>query len=371
MTAVTTFDPQEPLGDGRTVIEASAGTGKTFTISALVTRLIADEGVPLDEILVVTFTRAATAELRSRVRTRLVATLRALEGGPTDPNDIHVAVMLASDKGLAETRIREALTHFDRAQIFTIHGFAQRLLGQLGLRARLSHELEPGEPDELLLAQTASDLIVGRYAAGGGEEPLTSKDVIEIGRTVVGTPDARIVPDADEVDGHAQARVELAHAMRAEVARRMRAAGLVTYDDGLVEVRDTIADPEVGAAARELLARRYSVALVDESQDTDPIQWQVIRSVFDRVQAGGDRRPEAVDLQLPRRRRRVVPGGARRGRCAAHPGDQLAQRRAPHRRARRALRRRHLRRRPHRVPLGPARPRPRSSPHPRRRRRRW
>ena len=40
-------------------------------------------------------------------------------------------------------------------------------------------------------------------------------------------------------------------------------------------------DPEVGAAARELLARRYSVALVDESQDTDPIQWQVIRAVFD------------------------------------------------------------------------------------------
>ena len=289
MTAVSPFDPQEPLSTGRTVIEASAGTGKTFTISALVTRLIADEGVPLDEILVVTFTRAATAELRSRVRKRLVATLRAFEGGPTtefggaelDSNDRHLAVLLGGDRELAATRIREALTHFDRAQIFTIHGFAQRLLGQLGLRARLSHELEPGEPDELLLAQTASDLIVGRYAANGGEEPLASKDVIEIGRTVVGTPDARIVPNADEVDGQARARVELAHGMRDEVARRMRAAGLVTYDDGLVEVRDTLADREVGTDARELLARRYSVALVDESQDTDPIQWQVIRSVFD------------------------------------------------------------------------------------------
>ena len=78
MTAFHDFDPHEPLADGRTVIEASAGTGKTFTISALVTRLIAEEGVPLDEILVVTFTNAATAELRSRVRKRLVETLHAL-----------------------------------------------------------------------------------------------------------------------------------------------------------------------------------------------------------------------------------------------------------------------------------------------------
>jgi exodeoxyribonuclease V beta subunit len=281
VSARTPFDPHEPLDVGRTVIEASAGTGKTFTISALVTRLIAAEGVPLDQILVVTFTRAATAELRSRVRRRLVATLRALEGGSADPRDENLVALLAGDREPAASRIREALTHFDRAQIFTIHGFAQRLLGQLGLYARLSHELEPGEPDELLLAQTAGDLIVGRYATNGDEEPLGSRDLIEIGRTVVGTPDARIVPDADQVDGQARARVELAHAMRGEVARRMRAAGLVTYDDGLVEVRDTLEDDEVGAAARDLLARRYSVALVDESQDTDPIQWRVIRSVFD------------------------------------------------------------------------------------------
>ncbi len=78
MTAFSEFDPREPLSEGRTVIEASAGTGKTFAISALVTRLIAEEDVPLEEILVVTFTRAATAELRARVRDRILMTLRAL-----------------------------------------------------------------------------------------------------------------------------------------------------------------------------------------------------------------------------------------------------------------------------------------------------
>ena len=131
------FVAQEPVGPGRTIIEASAGTGKTFTISAIVARLIAEEGVGLDEILVVTFTRAATAELRSRVRDRLVDTLRALDDPAAANDDEHMAVLLGTDDATrqkAAERLRAALTHFDRAQIFTIHGFAQRLLGQLGLR---------------------------------------------------------------------------------------------------------------------------------------------------------------------------------------------------------------------------------------------
>ncbi len=61
----------------------------------------------------------------------------------------------------------------------------------------------------------------------------------------------------------------------------MTLAGAGTWDDGLVEVADALADPEIGAAARALLHRRYSVALVDEAQDTDPVQWDVIRAVFD------------------------------------------------------------------------------------------
>jgi len=309
MTAFSEFDPREPLSEGRTVIEASAGTGKTFAISALVTRLIAEEGLPLEEILVVTFTRAATAELRARVRNRIVTTLRELEatmsvpplaggkyrraepGGRGDePKASGIPAQTTPDPEFGEAelesrrrrdRLCQALTHFDRAQIFTIHGFAQRLLGQLGLRAHLSPDLEPGEPDEALLTQTASDLIVGRYADNAAEQPPRFSDVVGVARAVIGTPDARIVPDPDGVDGEARARVELAHAMRTEVHRRMQAQGQVTYDDGLLEVRDTLGDPEVGAAAREVLMRRYAVALVDESQDTDPIQWQVIRAIFD------------------------------------------------------------------------------------------
>src|SRR3954453_15984590 len=75
------FDLTGPLPQGTTVLEASAGTGKTFTIAALVTRFVAEGEATLDELLVVTFGRAATRELRDRVRALLVSA----RDGPRDP----------------------------------------------------------------------------------------------------------------------------------------------------------------------------------------------------------------------------------------------------------------------------------------------
>ena len=78
-----TFDlVTTPLAAGITRLEASAGTGKTYTLAGLFLRLILEAGIPAGEILVVTFTEAATAELRDRIRQRLQTALRALEGDP-------------------------------------------------------------------------------------------------------------------------------------------------------------------------------------------------------------------------------------------------------------------------------------------------
>src|SRR4051812_33932588 len=87
---VVEFDLCGPLPRGVALLEASAGTGKTFAIAALVARLVAD-GVPPAGILVVTFTRMATGELRERVRDRLVTAEaglgRALQGVPPPLHD--------------------------------------------------------------------------------------------------------------------------------------------------------------------------------------------------------------------------------------------------------------------------------------------
>src|SRR5215472_1557817 len=96
MTASTTparFEVSGPLPEGMTLLEASAGTGKTFTIAALTARYIAEKAKPIDRLLVITFTRMATGELRERVREQLVRAFDGLAGvlsGSAPPDDDEV-----------------------------------------------------------------------------------------------------------------------------------------------------------------------------------------------------------------------------------------------------------------------------------------
>ncbi len=129
--STATFDVCGPLPRGVTVLEASAGTGKTYAIAALAARYVA-EGVPLARLLLVTFTRMATGELRERVRGRLRdaerALDRALRGGSMPAAD-PVAHLLADGArdvvATRQDRLRRALADFDAATIATTHGFCQ------------------------------------------------------------------------------------------------------------------------------------------------------------------------------------------------------------------------------------------------------
>ncbi|MYD03808.1 MAG: AAA family ATPase [Acidimicrobiia bacterium] len=285
-TPPTPFDLTEPLGSGRTIIEASAGTGKTFTISTLVTGLVAQEGLDLEEILVVTFTTAATAELKGRIRRQMVEAFHALEGKAGAEEADHLKGLFnapAQLRQLYAERLDAALTRFDRAQIFTIHGFSQRLLLKLGFRSRLAGWLDPRDLDELLVRRAAEDLIADRFARAPIErvEMVTAADLQAIGKAIATTPDARIVPERDDEEDVPQVRVDMAHRIKGTVARRLQSAGTVIFDDLLTEARDALTDPQIGEDARSLLRRRYTVALIDEAQDTDPIQWEAIRAVFD------------------------------------------------------------------------------------------
>ena len=286
MTTVKPFNPAEPIPEGRSVIEASAGTGKTFTIAAQVTRLVAEAGIPIDRILVVTFTRAATAELQGRIRDRLVETLRILSGDAAATGaDDHIRVLLDADgtaREISIERLTEAVIRFDRAQIYTIHGFAIRLLAHLGFHARISPELEPIAVDTELVSQVVSDLIVARFA-DDARDLVDANALTDIAKAVTTNLDADIAPDPAGAFGAPAIRAELAAAARAEIDRRLRAGGSAGFDQFLREARDALADPGIGEHARRILSERFAVALVDESQDTDPIQWDVINAVFDET----------------------------------------------------------------------------------------
>jgi len=140
------FDPFGDMPAGTVVLEASAGTGKTHTIATLTTRYVAEGVAALPEIMLVTFGRAATSELRDRVRERLVATERALRGpDPADHPDALVAFLAAVDDAeLARRRerLRVALSQLDAATITTTHGFCQQMLTALGTAADVDLAVE-------------------------------------------------------------------------------------------------------------------------------------------------------------------------------------------------------------------------------------
>ncbi|MFW1677022.1 exodeoxyribonuclease V subunit beta [Pontibacter sp. JAM-7] len=120
---------------GTQLIEASAGTGKTFTIAALYLRLIlglnsGQSPLGPDQILVVTFTEAATEELRDRVRQRVSDAREAFLVGHSKDPFLQALLQATSDVPRAITLLEAALRQMDEAAVFTIHGFCQRMLRQ-------------------------------------------------------------------------------------------------------------------------------------------------------------------------------------------------------------------------------------------------
>lgn len=125
------------LKKGSYAIEANAGTGKTHTITMLVLRFVVEQGVGINNLLVVTFTNAATAELKERVRLKLLEAQQALSGFYENLDEVVIAWVknLSVDKLIAQQRLNNALLNFDQTAIFTIHGFCQRTLKDFALES--------------------------------------------------------------------------------------------------------------------------------------------------------------------------------------------------------------------------------------------
>ena len=122
------FDVIKTPLTGTTLIEASAGTGKTYTIAGLFVRLVLEQELEVEQILVVTYTTAATEELKTRIRSKLIQTRQGLLRSDSRDPFIHRLIAILQDPDAAAKRLDGVLADFDRAAILTIHGFCQRLL---------------------------------------------------------------------------------------------------------------------------------------------------------------------------------------------------------------------------------------------------
>ncbi|MDQ3382317.1 MAG: UvrD-helicase domain-containing protein [Actinomycetota bacterium] len=283
MQQLQQFDIRDPLPTGTTLLEASAGTGKTWTIGALVTRFVAEGEATLEEMLVVTFGRAASQELRERVRAQLVEAERALADPDTAPLDSEVILLLLAagpeEVARRRQRLREALASFDAATIATTHQFCQQVLRSLGVAGDTDSNARLVEDLDDLLVEVVDDIYLRGFAGAEGPPVFGHKEALEIARqAAVRNPQAVLEPvDADPTSTPGR-RVRFARAVRVEMDRRKRRLGILGYDDLLSQLADALRSDD--APARQRMRQRWRVVLVDEFQDTDPVQWQVLDRAF-------------------------------------------------------------------------------------------
>jgi exodeoxyribonuclease V beta subunit len=265
------------------VIEASAGTGKTYTIEQLVLRLLLETGTPIERILLVTFTEKATGELRLRLRATLENRMR-------DSPDV----------------FGKALDSFDQASIFTIHGFCQRLLQEYALEQR--HDFRAVLVDDAeLLPQVLREVQRKRWRSefgrhlravltdagfGRGNADAWEQGVCELAKKYLPRCDHQLRPAPvadwwrrlDEIGADWSGQLEIATiaAVRQHLAEFKRQRGMHSFDDMIGTVEERL-DPECNPDAPHLLRtlrERYAFGIVDEFQDTDPLQWRIFRRIF-------------------------------------------------------------------------------------------
>ncbi len=198
------FDLLNAPLEGSSLIEASAGTGKTYNIEGLFIRLILETQLQVDQILVLTFTNAATEELKDRIRSKLVKAKDAFAVGGSDDALIDSLVKTSPDPKAAGLRIHESLIDFDQAAIFTIHGFCQRIIHENAFETNNLFDTELVSNQTRLIQEVVDDfwrntfysapLELISFALNRIKGPEYFLRLLE----KIKTPDIKIVPESSE-----------------------------------------------------------------------------------------------------------------------------------------------------------------------------
>jgi exodeoxyribonuclease V beta subunit len=396
------LNPQTVPLQQSNLIEASAGTGKTYTLSLLYLRFIleSESALSLDNILVVTYTSAATKELKDRIRVRISEALQAFQHPANAMGEYQELCALFSDHTKAISRLNDALLNFDEASIFTIHSFCQRALKETAFDAALPFKTElldndydlmqtlmdnywrshfyqaPAAllsllrikeitPDTLLndirvavgkpylkrlkppfngdlgeqakqleglyqqalqVWQQSAEEIVTRLQQHQGfyANVMKALDSMIVGmQTLVSSapmiPPKDLPPKVDMLtvkklkvkknftaidhpffelwetfllaqqqlklslnDYHNHLRHEVLDYLQHHLPLEKRRKGVMSFDDLLLQLQASL---HKNLALSELLAKKYPVAMIDEFQDTDPVQYDIFQRIYGKCQS--------------------------------------------------------------------------------------
>jgi len=278
------FNIVDPKLENGTVIEASAGTGKTYSVASIVTRAIAmNENIRIGNVLVTTFTRNAAAELRERIRRRIASTEAQLREGVALVGDQLAASLLGQDQLERAERLARALREFDTATIATIHAVCARILTTAGLPSAGG----TGDVDiRDVIEEVVNDAVIWAANLNNFYDPSRLAAVVEarlaaplsvLGYETAAVKRNEIVPITAEVKAERDHVVEVIESCVNRVRERM--ANQPTFDDMLRRAAEVLADKSQVALVAAL-RQKYLLAVIDEAQDTDKLQWSIFQNIF-------------------------------------------------------------------------------------------
>jgi exodeoxyribonuclease V beta subunit len=387
--------------DGAHLIEASAGTGKTYAIGSLYLRLLLEKEFTVEKILVVTYTVAATEELTNRIRGNIRKALSSFVAGSSEDAFIEGLLNTYPDHDRAVLILDYALKLFDEAAIFTIHGFCQRVLTEMAFESGNLFDAELITDQQDILLEVVDDFYRKQFtaempfvlAAYARNKKITPESLMKL--VSAASLDAEIIPRIKRPDigpyldayGHAFEQVKnnwgtlrediqrilltedgfnrnkyrkksipkwidamnefidsqgddlplfstfekfttstiavsmkggysppehaffdlceelgrrsdelvvcmdeylvwlecgLFDYVRTHLAEKKEKMGVIFFNDLLLKVREALAS-SAGPSLISALRGTYHAALIDEFQDTDPIQYEIFKTVFDGV----------------------------------------------------------------------------------------
>lgn len=270
-----------PAPRSTTVLEASAGTGKTFALAALVTRYVAEGVATLDQMLLITFSRAASQELRERVRSQIVDTLRAFDDPRSFADNQVIQYLLdgsAEELVMRRIRLRDALAGFDAATIATTHQFCQLVLKSLGVAGDTDSRVTLAENLSELVGEIVDDLYLAHFGRDREDPLLSYQDAHRLASAVIANPATELRPRDAEPGTRTAVCLRFAQDVLKELDIRKRRLGVLGYNDLLGRLADAL--DEQDSPARRRMSQRWPIVMVDEFQDTDPVQWNVIDRAF-------------------------------------------------------------------------------------------
>jgi exodeoxyribonuclease V beta subunit len=189
---------------GTNLIEASAGTGKTYTIAGLFIRLIVEKQIPADRILVVTFTKAATADIIERIRDKLVKAKEAFSGTACSDTVICALVEKYKNNRVSAGLLENALIDFDKTAIFTIHSFCQRILIENAFETQNLFDTELIADQRVLIKEITEDFWRKQFCSLPYEalcyclkKISNPQDLIQLSKGIY-SPNIKIVPDVSQ-----------------------------------------------------------------------------------------------------------------------------------------------------------------------------